>query len=139
MASKIPFVSPCFSSRCESEESSSHPEPRPPPVQPREPPHRFAVIDRILGLRVGEVEPLLQEVDPQHLLDSERLPSLARLRIVRLDQLKQPLPRNHRIHLSQKLLRLVTFPFSLQAIDANVPCLPITSPPHPQFHRFLCT
>jgi hypothetical protein len=30
-------------------------------------------------------------------------------------------------------------PLACHAIEANVRCLPITAPPHPQFHRFLCT
>ena len=55
-------------------------------LHPRKPAHRLAVVDRVLGLRVRQVEPLLQEIDPQHLLQSQRLAAIARLRVVRLDQ-----------------------------------------------------
>src|SRR5689334_8059819 len=45
----------------------------------RETPHRLAVVDRIFGLRVRQIEPLLQEVDAQHLLQPQRLAALPRL------------------------------------------------------------
>src|SRR5262249_12305654 len=70
----------------------------------------LAVIDRVFGLRVREVEPLLQEVNPQHLLQSQRLAAIAGLGIVRLDQLQQTRPRNHRVHLRQKALTPSPFP-----------------------------
>ena len=66
--------------------------------------HRLAVVDRILRLRIGEIEPLLQEVDPQHLLEPQRLPSLPGLRIVRPDQREQLRPGNHGVHLGKEAL-----------------------------------
>jgi hypothetical protein len=69
-----------------------------------EAPHRLAVVDRIFRLRIRQVEPLLQEVDPQHPLQVVRRTTLARVRMVRLDQLDQPRPRDHRIHLGQEPL-----------------------------------
>src|SRR4029077_12507478 len=84
-------------------------------LHPRETPHRFAIVDRIFRLRVRQIEPLLQEVKPQHLLHSQRLSSVARLRIVRCDQPKQPRPRNHRIHLGQK-------PFVPRHLAFGLPC-----------------
>ena len=75
-----------------------------PELDAGEPPHRLAVVDRVLGLRVGEIEPLLQEVDPQHLLEPQRLPPLPGLRIVRLDQREQLRPRDHGVHLGQEPL-----------------------------------
>src|SRR5262249_11196542 len=40
-------------------------------LDPGEPPHRLAVVDGVLRLGVGEIEPLLQEVDAQHLLEPQ--------------------------------------------------------------------
>src|SRR5712672_34451 len=42
-------------------------------------PHRLAVVDRVFGLRVRQVEQLLQEVSPQHLLQSQVAGGLVRL------------------------------------------------------------
>src|ERR1700688_2405974 len=66
--------------------------------------HRLTVVDRVFRLRVRQVEPLLQEIDAQHLLQPQRLATLAGFGVMRLDQPNQPRPRNHRIHLAQKPL-----------------------------------
>src|ERR1700687_5493441 len=73
-------------------------------LNPRETPHRLAVVDRIFGLWVRQIEPLLQEINPQHLLQSQRLATLAGFGVVRFDQPDQPRPSNHRIHLGQEPL-----------------------------------
>src|ERR1051326_7526702 len=73
-----------------------------PQIPSREPPHRFAVVDGVLRLRVRHVEPQLQQVDPQHLLQSQRLPPLTGLRAERLDQRPEPIPRNARVHLREE-------------------------------------
>jgi hypothetical protein len=52
----------------------------------RETPHRPAVVDRIFGLWVRQIEPLLQEVNPQHLLQSQRLAPLSSFGLVRFEQ-----------------------------------------------------
>src|SRR6201993_483643 len=46
-------------------------------LHPREAPHRLTVVDRVLGLRVRKVKPLLQEIDAQHLLQPQRLAAVA--------------------------------------------------------------
>ena len=47
---------------------------------------RLAVVDRVLGLRIRQVEPLLHEVDPKHPFEIVRWATpLARV-IVRLDR-----------------------------------------------------
>src|SRR5580692_6755931 len=51
-------------------------------LNPRETPHRLAVVDRIFGLWVRQIEPLLQEVSPQFLLQSQRLATLAGFGVV---------------------------------------------------------
>src|ERR1051326_6856430 len=59
------------------------------------------VRDGVFRLRVRHVEPQLQQVDPQHLLQSQRLPPLTGLRVERLDQRQQPIPRNDRVPLRE--------------------------------------
>ena len=51
-----------------------------------------------------EIEPLMQEVDPQHRLQRMRRPAHRPPRIVRLDPRDQAAPRDHRVHLGQKPL-----------------------------------
>ena len=50
---------------------------------------RLDVVDRAFRLGVREVEPLLEKVDAQHLLQSQRLPPAARLGVVRLNPRQQ--------------------------------------------------
>ena len=66
--------------------------------------HRLDVVERVFGLRVRQVEPVLHEVDAQHLLHRLRLRAVTRLRVMRLDQRQKSRPWNHRVHLSQKTL-----------------------------------
>ena len=55
-------------------------------LQPGKAPHRLTVVQAIFGLWVGQVEPLLHEVDPEHHRQRlGRMPVLA-FGIVRLDQ-----------------------------------------------------
>src|SRR6185312_3908964 len=66
--------------------------------------HRLRVVQRVLHRRVREVDPVLHEVDTQHPFQRHRLGAVAGLRIMRLDQPDQALPRNHRVHFGQKAL-----------------------------------
>jgi hypothetical protein len=66
--------------------------------------HGFAVVDRILGGRIGKIEPVLEKVDPQHLLEPQRRAAPAALRVVRLDETDQPLPGDHHVHLREEAL-----------------------------------
>src|SRR4029079_14883563 len=52
--------------------------------------------------RVGQIEPLLQEVDAQRPFQPDRRPAVARLRIERLDQCATLAPRHYPPHLSQE-------------------------------------
>ncbi len=65
------------------------------------PQHR-RVVQRLFHRRIRQVEPLLQKINPQHPLHSHRRPSIAGLRIVRLNQPAQPAPGHHLLHLFQK-------------------------------------
>jgi hypothetical protein len=51
--------------------------------------------------RVRQIEPLLQNIEPQHALDLDRWPGIAGLGIV-VDQRAQRGPRHHPLHLGQK-------------------------------------
>ena len=71
-------------------------------INARELAEHGGVVERLFRCRVRQVEPLLQEIDPQHLLQCFRPSPVARLGIVRLDQPAQLLPRHHPLHLFQK-------------------------------------
>ncbi len=71
-------------------------------VNPRELAQDRRVIERLFRGWVRQVEPLLQEINPQHLLQFFRPSPIARLGIVQLDQRAQLLPRHHLLHLFQK-------------------------------------
>jgi hypothetical protein len=73
-------------------------------VNPYEPLQDRRLIQRLLYARVGQVEPLLLEISPQHDLKPDRTASIASLRIVRTDQRQQTRPWNHKLHLIQKQL-----------------------------------
>lgn len=64
--------------------------------------HRQRVVERFLDRRVGQVEPVLQEVDAQHPLQANRRSAVAGLRIHRFDQGAQHRPRHDAVHPSQK-------------------------------------
>src|SRR3954464_8897449 len=64
----------------------------------------LAVIERILHRPVGQPIPLLQEVDPQHPLQTNRRSAALALRIERSQTLHQPRPRHDLLHLGQKLV-----------------------------------
>ena len=61
------------------------------------------LVEGFLGAGIGEIEPLLQEVDAQHDRLPNRLTAVARLGIARPDQCFQITPRNHHSHHAQKL------------------------------------
>ena len=68
--------------------------------------HRLDVVECRFGARIGQLVPLLEKVDPQHHVERIRLPPLAGLGIVRLDQIKQRHPRHNGVHLAQEPLTL---------------------------------
>lgn len=69
--------------------------------------HRRRVVQGFLDRRVRQVEPLLQEVHPQHPLQRQRQrrePALrTRLRVERFDHGTQLCPRHHPVHLREEL------------------------------------
>src|SRR5690606_30567210 len=80
-----------------------------------EAPHGLAVVDGVLGLGIGEVEPLLQEVDAEHLLEAQGRPSLALLRVVWFDESDEPLPWDDSVHLGEE-------PLAASDLALGVPC-----------------
>src|SRR5712691_4643817 len=71
-------------------------------LDPRKPAHRFAVVKRFFHARVRQVEPLLQKIDAQHLLQPQRWSPIAGFRIVPLDDFEQLGPGHYLLHLFQK-------------------------------------
>lgn len=71
-----------------------------------EPGERPRVVDRVLDALVGEAEPQLQEVHPEHLLDPHRAaPPLAGV-VMGLDDLHELGPRDRLVHGRQERLAL---------------------------------
>ena len=80
-AANICAVSWCCSSRCRKRrivDSSGHRVLA--QLDAREAAHRLAVVQHVFRLRVREIEPLLQEVHPQHRLERQRAAAATRLR-----------------------------------------------------------
>ena len=73
-------------------------------VQAGEAAHARHVVQGVFHTRVGQVEPLLHEVEAQHRFQRPRTPPLAGLRVVRIDQLHQRRPGHHEFHFRQELL-----------------------------------
>lgn len=74
-------------------------------VEPGETAHHRRVIQRLLQGRIAERVPLLQEMYTQNCRQRVRLAAATtRLRVVRLDQCQQALPRHDLVHLSKKPL-----------------------------------
>jgi hypothetical protein len=91
--------------------------------------HRLDIVERILGLRIRQIEPVLHEIDPQHLLHRLWLRAVTCFRVVRLDQRQQPRPGNHRVHLSEKSLAERDLALPLPSNEANVVCCIVQSTP----------
>ena len=68
--------------------------------------HKFAhgqgIVESFFNRRVGEVEPVLEEVDTQHALKPDGRTPVASLRVDRFDQFAQLLPWHHAVHLGKK-------------------------------------
>jgi hypothetical protein len=76
-----------------------------PQINADETAHRDRVVQRFLNRRIRQVEPQLQEVDPQHPLQRDRrsATALAHLRVRRLHRRRQFRPRNDLVHVREKL------------------------------------
>ena len=79
--------------------------------------HRDGVVQRFLDCRVRQVEPQLQEVDPQHPLQRNRRTTavLADLRIRRLHRRRQLRPWNDLVHVRQELRSARRLPVLLKS------------------------
>src|SRR5262245_28373618 len=64
-------------------------------IDPDKTPHRRRIVERLFDRRVRQVEPLLQEIDAQHPLDTDRRTTIARFGIKRFDQRAQRRPRHN--------------------------------------------
>jgi hypothetical protein len=92
-------------------------------VDPDKSPHRARVIQGLFHGRVGQVEPMLQEMNAQHPFQTDRpTPRAFRLRIEWLVNLAQVAPGDYLVHLAEKLFptgRLAKF---LEAFIGHVFC-----------------
>jgi len=87
-----------------------------PQINANELPHGAGVIQGLLYRRDRQIEPMLQEMDTEDSLDSDRrTPGPLRLGILRLDDRRQLAPRHHLLHLPQKPLAAGRFPILFKA------------------------
>jgi hypothetical protein len=95
----------------------------------------LAVVKCILHRPVGQPIPLLQEVYPQHPLQTDRRPATLALRVQRSKTVHQPCPRHDLLHLGQKLvaprLLLLAGVFRLRKAPLKLHS-PVLQPPHRQ-------
>lgn len=92
-------------------------------IDPDKRAHRARIVQRFLHRGIGQVEPVLQKVNAQHPLKSNRRAACAiPSRICRLDQRAELLPRHHGVHLRNKLLARVGLRYFSKAASANVSC-----------------
>src|ERR1700709_10257 len=61
------------------------------------------VIERILARLISKIEPVGDQIHPQHALQPNRRPTVTGLRIMRLDQRFELTPRDQCIHAGEKL------------------------------------
>ena len=80
---------------------SFRPEPDLAEVDADEPPHRQRIVQRFLRARVGQVEPVLQEVQPQHHFKLLRRPTIAGSWVERFNDSAQLTPRHDVVHLGE--------------------------------------
>ena len=71
-------------------------------IDASEPTHRKRLVQRLLHPGVGQVKPLLQEIDPQHTLHTHRRAAVAGFGVDRGDQRTQILPWHNLLHLGQE-------------------------------------
>lgn len=77
---------------------------------------RPGIVKGFLGSRIGQVEPMLDEVDAQHALDADWAPTgTLWLGIERLDDLSQFLPRNDGFHFLKELFLASFLPVLLES------------------------
>jgi thiamine pyrophosphate-dependent acetolactate synthase large subunit-like protein len=84
--------------------------------------HGRRVVQRFLHGRVREIEPVLEEVHPQHALEADRRPAVVGIRVHGLDAGTELAPRHHALHLGQELHRRVTFVYFSKPVPASVSC-----------------
>ena len=75
-------------------------------VNDRKFPHSITVIYGILGVLVGQIEPDLKQIHPQHFLDTHGRTAALSLQIVELDNTYPFIPVNDLVHDFQKSLPL---------------------------------
>ena len=73
-----------------------------------------AVVECLFAGKVGQIEPVLHEVNPQHAFQTNRRTAIAAFRIMRLDDRAQFGPRHDRVHRVEKLVAPRAFAVSLE-------------------------
>jgi hypothetical protein len=67
-------------------------------IDSNKPPQRRAVEQRVFARGIGQVEPVLHEIHPQHPFKAHRRAAVAGLRVVRRNHLAQLRPRHDLLH-----------------------------------------
>ena len=71
-------------------------------IDPDKGPHDRRVVQRFLHRGVGQIEPVLEEVQPQHALQSDGRATVPDLGVHRFDVATQLAPRHDAIHLGEE-------------------------------------
>src|SRR5215813_5337368 len=101
------------------------------------PSQRLNVIKGIFHRWIGEVEPLLQKVNPQHLLQCHRRSPVSRSRIVSLDHSQQLRPRYDLFHFFEKLFA-TSFLFLVRKCQSSKGRLAHSVLPSIRFRHITC-
>ena len=79
-----------------------------------EPTHGLGAVQGLLGPGIGEIEPLLEESDPQHTLEPHRRPAVLALGVVGRDHRTEVLPGHYFAHFRQESLATGRFAVGLE-------------------------
>ena len=83
-------------------------------VDTHEPAHGDRFIQGLFRSRIGEVEPLLEKIDPEHAQKPHRRPTVLALRVIGCDHRAKVLPGHDLLHVRKELLATGGFPMGLE-------------------------
>ena len=83
-------------------------------VDTHEPTHGDRFVQGFFRSGIGEIEPLLEEINPEHALKPHRGSAVLALRVVGRNDRTEIVPRHHLLHIRKKLLATRGFPVGFE-------------------------